>query len=198
MRVKSVLTPDDWGDEWEGGKGTHWSEVGPIKPTGLDCIYCCWEESAIFLWHDIYIYIWLMLRLCLMQDAHGNPDLKNIFGRAPSVHAPILTQSPTGGSHFSCPTNLDYLDSVAAALIWVGHTNTCSLNVDSCKQLFIIPPLLLFLTNSFANSKCGPPKWVRLTYSSVWPHTLHFLHYVQLGFTNSCRLDMCSVARVDN
>lgn len=59
---------------------------------------------------------------------------------------PSLLKAQQVGPTYPAPPPFDYLDSVAAALIREGHTNTCSLNVASYKQLFIIPPLLLFLT----------------------------------------------------
>ena len=140
MREESVLMPDDGGggkDGWEGKKACtdqRWARSGPQGWTALE------EHLCGMVYGMAYVEI--------VFDARRTwePGFEEYLWEGPISTCTHPYSNPTGGSHFSCPTSLDYLDSVAAALIREGHTHICSLNVDSCKQLFIIPPLLLFLT----------------------------------------------------
>lgn len=140
MREESVLMPDD-------GVGAGMDERvkrlamirgGPNQAhrAGLH------QENISVAWY----MVWLMFEIVFDARRTWEPGFEEYLWEGPISTCTHPYSKPTGGSHFSCPTTLDYRDSVAAALIREGHTHICSLNVDSCKQLFIIPPLLLFLT----------------------------------------------------
>lgn len=76
-----------------------WAQSGP---QGWTAFTVAWRRAQ-FLWHD-------MANVEIVFDARRTwePGFEKYLWEAPSVHAPILTQNATCGSHFSCPTTLDY------------------------------------------------------------------------------------------